>query len=71
MHDSPDEHAAWVRSQLGDDNFDELVLRANTPRKYSPQDRREMFDHYKAQLKYMERQRNEGKRGYLPLVSWD
>ena len=71
MGDNPDEHAAWVRSQLGDDTFAEIVLRANSVRKYSPQDRAEMNEHYKSQLKYMERRRAEGERGYLPLVRYD
>lgn len=71
MGDNPDEHAAWVRRELGDTMFDELVLRGNGHRKYSGFDRWEMNQHYKAQYDYMYRKRMEGEQGYLPLVSWD
>lgn len=71
MGDNPDEHAAWVRTQLGDVRFDDLVIRANGHRKYTPHDRWEMNAHYKAQYEYMKRRRMEGEVGYLPLVRWD
>lgn len=71
MGDHPDEHARWVLRQLGDDRYDDLVRRANKPRKYTPQDRKEMNAHYKAQLAYLERRRSEGEAGYIDVVSWD
>ena len=71
MGDSPDEHTAWVRSELGDTCYDALVLRAGGHRKYTPHDRWEMNQHYNAQLKKMQRQRMEGQQGYLILTPWD
>jgi len=71
MGDNPDEHTAWVRGQLGDIRFDELVLRANGHRKYTPFDRYEMNVHYKAQLVKMQKQRMKGEQGWLVLTSWD
>lgn len=71
MGDNPDEHAFWVRRKLGEPRFDELVLRGNGVRKYTPADRAEMNAHYRAQLKYLERRRRDGETGYLDIVSWD
>lgn len=71
MGDNPDEHAAWVRRELGDTRFDDVVLRANSVRHYKPFDRWDMNQHYKAQLKKMQRQRLDGVQGYLILTPWD
>ena len=71
MGDCPEEHAAWVRRELGDTRFDDLVLRANGHMKYMPADRFEMNVHYREQLKLMERQRADGVIGYIDLLSWN
>ena len=67
----PHQFKAWVYTQLGDTRYDELTLRANAPRKYTKADRKEMKEHYTAQLKYMQRRRAEGAIGYLDFVNWD
>lgn len=71
MGDNPDEHAAWVREKLGESRFDDLVLRGNGCRKYTPGEREEMYQHFRAQLKYLERRRSEGEQGYIDIVCWD
>lgn len=56
---------------MGDSNYDEAKRLAWATRKYTKAERNEMKIHYRAQLKYLERLRGEGKQGNLPLVSWD
>lgn len=71
MGDNPDEHAAWVRFELGDVCFDELILRAGGHRKYSGYDRSQMNAHYNAQFVKMKKQRSKGNQGPLILTAWD
>jgi len=68
---NPIEFSAWIRTQLGDTAFDELQLRHNRVAKYTRPDLEEMYQHYKAQLKYMERRRKQGETGWLEFVAWD
>ncbi|KKL64528.1 hypothetical protein LCGC14_2164040, partial [marine sediment metagenome] len=51
--------------------FDALVQRANTVYKIIKVEKEERYQHYKAQLKYMERRRKEGAIGWLDFVAWD
>ena len=39
--------------------------------KYTKAELEEMYQHYKAQLKYMDRRRGEGTLGWLEFVAWD
>jgi len=71
MGDCPEEHAAWVRKELGEPRYDDLVLRANGHRKYTPQDRFDMNAWYRKQFKTMDRLRMDGEIGYIELVAWD
>jgi hypothetical protein len=71
MGGARDEYTAFLRKALGDTRFDELVLRGNKPRKYTPQEREEMYVHYKAQLEYLERRRRDGETGVIEFTSWD
>ena len=70
MGDTPHDHSKWVLGELGLSRYDDLIIRSNEPKKYTPHDRWEMNRHYNAQYKYMLRRR-ETERGYLPLVRWD
>jgi len=56
---------------MGESNYDEAKRLAWQVRKYTKAEKKEMLEHYKAQLKYLERQRGEGATGTLPVVSWD
>ena len=67
----PVEHTAHFRKFLGDSRFDDLVLSGNGHRKYTPYDRWEMNQHYKAMRAEQKRKRKNGIQGYLPLVRWD
>lgn len=71
MERSRDEYTAFKKKELGETAFDELVRRANAPRKYTKADIKDMTKHYKAQLKYIERRRANGEQGYLPVVDWE
>lgn len=39
--------------------------------KYTKADLEEMYQHYVAQLKYMEKRRKDGETGYIDFVGWD
>ena len=71
MGDCPEEHAAWVRSELGDTRYDALILRANGHMKYTPHERWEMNKHYLSELSRMRRLRMDGEMGYIELIGWD
>ena len=66
-----DEYTSFLRKELGEVLFDDLVLRGNKPRKYTKSDMAEMYTHYKAQLAYMEKRRMKGERGWIDFVQWD
>ena len=67
----PHEFRSWVCRELGPNNYDELTLRANTPRKYTKADKKEMLVHFKAQLEYIKRRRREGETGYIEFCEYD
>ena len=61
----------WVEAQLGVTRYDDLVLRANKPRKYTKADKKEMLEHFKAQLAYMRKRRMKGEVGVIEFVEFD
>lgn len=69
--DFPLEWADFLKRFMGESNYDEAKRLAWQVRKYTKAEKKEMLEHYKAQLKYLERQRGEGATGTLPVVSWD
>ena len=68
---NPHEFKSWVFKQLGEPNYDELTLRANSVRKYTKADRKEMRAHFKEQLADIRRRRADGEQGYINFVDWD
>ena len=69
---SPHEFSTWARGTLGETRYDDLVLRAKAPKKYTKADKEEMVAHYRAQLKAIRRRRAEkGEIGYIDFVNWD
>jgi len=71
MGENHDDHYKWILSELGLDGYDDLVLRSNETKKYTPHDRWAMNKHYNEQYKYVLIRRKKGYEGYLPLVRWD
>ena len=67
----PHDFRSWVYEQLGVTRYDELVLRANKPRKYTKADNKDRLEHFKAQLAYMRKRRMNGETGYIEFVEWD
>jgi hypothetical protein len=61
----------FARDALGETRYDWLMRRHNQVVKYTRAELEDMYQHYKAQLVYMERRRKEGELGYLDFVSWD
>ena len=68
--DYPLEWADFCRGFFGDSNYADIKRRAWEVRKFTKAEREEMYQHYKAQLKYMQRRRLEGAEGVLPIVTW-
>ena len=68
--DYPLEWADFCKRHLGEVNYDEAKRRAWESRKFTKAEKDEMYIHYIAQLKYLERLRSEGATGVLPVVSW-
>lgn len=66
----PIEWSGFCRRVLGDENYDDAKRRTWEVRKFTKAEKEEMYQHYKAQLKYLERLRAEGAVGVLPVVSW-
>ena len=71
MERSRSEYDAFKRKKLGDTRFDDLVLRANKPRKYIQADIKEMRDFLRQQLKDMVKLRMDGEQGFIMLLNYD
>jgi hypothetical protein len=71
LSSNPTEFDAWVKTQMAEWVYDDVVSQANSVRKYYKADLEEMLEHYKAQLEYMERRRANGETGYLEFVGYD
>lgn len=65
------EEAEFFRQNLGDEQYQDLIVRMQGLYRYKPWERAEMAAHYRAQMKYIERLRREGFTGILPVVAWD
>jgi len=71
LSECPHYFTAWVKDRLGDVRYEELVQRHNRIVKRTNAERDEMYKHFKAQLKYLQRRRAKGERGYIDFVEWD
>jgi len=60
----------FARDKLGDVRYDWLMRRHNQVVKYTKSELEEMYQHYKAQLKYMQRRRKT-ETGWIDFVAWD
>lgn len=69
--DFPIEWQGAARKILGDGEYEDCARLANEIRKYTKVEKAEMLEHYKAQLKYMDKRRVDGEIGYLDFVSYD
>lgn len=67
----PSEQVDLMRRHLGDTGHDILVERMQSTFKYTPAEKWEMHQHYKAELDRMRQLRLGGERGYISLVSYD
>ena len=67
----PHAFALWVRGQLGDTRYDELVKRWGTTHKRPKGEEDQMTVHFRAQFKYQRRRRNEGQIGRIDFMEWD
>jgi tRNA U54 and U55 pseudouridine synthase Pus10 len=68
---NPHDFRSWVFKQLGETRYDDLVLRANKPRKYSKAEKKERLEHFEAQLRNLKKRRANGELGYIEFVDWD
>jgi len=68
---NPHEFKSWVFKELGELLYDQLTLRANKPVKYNKSERKEMKEHYEAQLLKIKAKRLNGETGYINFQDWD
>ena len=68
---NPHEFAEWVREEIGGVRYDELMLRANSVKKYTKADRKDMLAHFKGERERILQARALGKTGYIDFVEWD
>lgn len=61
----------WVRKYLGEMLFGELGQMHNKIRKWAKGEKDEMHKHYAAELKRIEKLRDEGQEGVIEVVAWD
>jgi len=67
-----DEYTAFKKRELGEVRFDALVLRGNAPKKYTPADREELYQHYRSEWALMDTRRvTLGDTCYIDFVSYD
>lgn len=59
------------RRILGDDRYERATRLANEIRKFTKPEKKEMLEHYRAQLKYLKRRRMDGKQGFIEFVGYD
>lgn len=65
-------HVRLMINLLGETRHDMLVERLQrNDFRYPQWERIEMHEHYKAQLKHLEKRRMKGDQGVLPVVAWD
>ena len=69
--DFPLEWEGFVRTHYGDDKYDLIKRLAWTIRKYTPAEKLEMKEHYRAQLAYMKKRRANGEGGFIDFVGYD
>lgn len=65
------EESEFFRQHLGDEEYQDLIVRMQGLYRYKPYNRAEIGIHYRAIMKYHERLRREGFTGILPVVSYD
>ena len=66
----PLEWGDFLRREFGDAWYDEAKRLAWETRKYTPEERREIKAHYKAEKERIEALRREGVQGVIELVSY-
>jgi hypothetical protein len=71
MADRPLVFAELVKEWLGEERYDELMLKHNQPQKISKQLEKEIAKHYREQVKVIEEMRRDGWRAYIQLEDWE
>lgn len=66
---NPVESAAWIEDYLGSEALEELQQRKNQICKRTKKEKKEIAKHWKAQLEYLRRCRNEEKEFHA--AEWD
>lgn len=69
--DFPVEWSDFLRSEMGDENYQEAKRLAWESRKYTKAEQLEIRKHYQDELKRIRELRASGEMGYIQLVSYD
>lgn len=60
-------HVDFIRAHIGEERHDALVKRLQSNHPYTTAQKREIHEHYKAELKRLQGLRAQGVEGYIPL----
>ncbi len=67
----PEDKERLARQVLGDTGYDRVRALFHKVRKRKPDEKAEMYAHYRSELASMRAARDAGRRGWLEFVSWD
>jgi len=65
------EYTPWLRKQLGEDRFDDLVRRGHAVMRYTKDEKEKRYQHYKEELADMQLSRDMGETDWIEFTSWD
>lgn len=65
------EEARFFESLLGPTRYEWLIERMQGTYRYKGWERAEMAEHYRAQMRHIEKRRLSGEQGIIEVVSWD
>ena len=68
---NPDAHTAFFKRHLGDIRFEEMIERQKGLYRYRKDDKKAIAKHYRSEVERIKELRNQGRTGYIALVSYD
>lgn len=68
---NPHKFRTWMFEVIGELNYDELTLKANSICKRIKTEKKDMMKHFKSQRAYIKKRRAKGQAGYIDFSEWD
>ena len=70
LGDRPNEHTAFIIKKVGETFLEMTTEKHSATRKMTPEEKDEMYQHYKKELKRIKKLRADGIMGMSHTVSW-